>query len=186
MQHLLRKVLLAAPLLAGAAAADTLVVLNKSADTATLLDPATGEARAVVATGAGPHEVAARADGKLAIVSDYGAETPGRTLSVLDLERGERARTIDLGEYRRPHGLAWSSESGHLLVTAEVQAVLLEVDVDEGKVVRAIPTEGRASHMVAASPDGTRAFVANIASGSLSAIDLEAGRLLAVVPTGAG
>lgn len=169
-----------------ARAEETLVALNKTDSTASLIDPATGATRAVLSTGQGPHEVAIAADGRLAVVSDYGAEVPGRTLTVLDLEARRVARTIDLGDYRRPHGLAWIGKSSRLLVTAEVQAVLLEVDVEQGKVVRAIPTRANASHMVVATPDGTRAFVANIASGSVTAIDLARGEILASVETGAG
>jgi sugar lactone lactonase YvrE len=130
--------------------------------------------------------VAVSSDGALAVVSDYGAEVPGRTLTVIDLRERRVTRTIDLGDYRRPHGLAWIGKSARLLVTAEAQAALLEVDIEQGKVVRAIPTRANASHMVAATPDGSRAFVANIASGSVTAIDLAQGELLASIETGAG
>lgn len=181
---------LAAALLCAARSAalaeETLVALNKTDGSASLIDPATGTTRCVLATGQGPHEVAISPDGRWAIVADYGDQTAGRTLTVIDLAARSVARTIDLGEYRRPHGLAWSGTSGRLLVTAEVQAALLEVDVERGTVLRAMPTEAQASHMVAATPDGTRAFVANIASGSVSAIDLVSGKLLARITTGAG
>ena len=62
--------------------AGTLIVLNKSDDTAWLFDGATGEKRAEVPTGGAPHEVAVSPDGALAVVTDYGAETPGNTLTV--------------------------------------------------------------------------------------------------------
>jgi YVTN family beta-propeller protein len=40
--------------------------------------------------------------------------------------------------------------------------------------------------MVALAPDGGRAFVANIGSGSVSVLDLAEGELVKVIPTGAG
>jgi YVTN family beta-propeller protein len=40
--------------------------------------------------------------------------------------------------------------------------------------------------MVVVTPDGKRAFVANIGSGSVNAIDLAARKSLATIPTGAG
>jgi YVTN family beta-propeller protein len=40
--------------------------------------------------------------------------------------------------------------------------------------------------MVAVAPDGSRAYVANIVSGSISAIDLKEGKHLADIPTGQG
>ena len=169
-----------------ALAAETLVALNKTDSTASLIDPATGDTLVALPTGQGPHEVAVSSDGKLAVVSDYGEQVPGRTLTVIDLEARHVARTIDLGDYRRPHGLAWIGKSARLLVTAEVQAALLEVDVEQGKVVRAMPTRANASHMVVATPDGSRAFVANIASGSVTAIDLAQGEILASIETGEG
>lgn len=182
LAHLLAFLLLGAP----SAGREALVVLNKSDATASLLDAATGEALAVLPTGAGPHEVAVRADGALAVVSDYGEATPGRTLSVLDLAGRRLARTIDLGAYRRPHGLAWVPRSGRLLVTVEAQAAVLEVDVDEGKVLRALPTRAQTSHMVAVAPDGERAFVANIVPGTVTALDLASGEVLAEIEAGAG
>jgi YVTN family beta-propeller protein len=40
--------------------------------------------------------------------------------------------------------------------------------------------------MVVVTPDGARAFVANIGSGGITAVDLKAGKVLAQIPTGAG
>src|SRR5215208_777490 len=82
--------------------AGVLVVLNKRAATASLLDAASGAAVATLPTGVGPHEVAISPDGRLAVVADY--EGPagaggGSTLTVLDLRARAVARTIPLGEY---------------------------------------------------------------------------------------
>jgi len=63
---------------------------------------------------------------------------------------------------------------------------LLEVDVDSGKVLSTVSTGQEVSHMVAVTPDGTRAFVANIRSGTVTAIDLNAKARLKDVPTGDG
>ncbi len=93
--------------------------------------------------------------------------------------------TLDLGQYKRPHGVTWI-DNRRALVTAEQNKALLEVDIQTGKVIRAIPTGQEISHMVAVTPDGSRAFVANIASGSVTAIDLKAGKHLADIKTGAG
>jgi DNA-binding beta-propeller fold protein YncE len=55
-----------------------------------------------------------------------------------------------------------------------------------GSVTRAFSTRQEVSHMVVATPDGRRAFVANIGSGSVTAIELGSGAKLADVATGAG
>ncbi|MFQ5768448.1 MAG: YncE family protein, partial [Acidobacteriota bacterium] len=71
-------------------------------------------------------------------------------------------------------------------VTSETRKALLEVDPDEGRIIRTMDTGQETSHMVAVTPDGRRAFVANIRSGSVTALDLEKGIRLAIIPTGSG
>src|SRR5689334_5566328 len=89
----------------GAQSGDLLLVLNKNAAEAVLLDPATGARVAAMPTGPFPHEVTVSPDGRTAVVANYGAQQPGSSLTVLDLATRAAVRTIDLGEYRRPHGI---------------------------------------------------------------------------------
>ncbi len=169
------------------ASGGTLVVLNKAEATASLIDVASGKVVATIPTGEGPHEVDVSPSGRLALVTDYGTRNaPGKTLTVIDIPAARVLRTIDLGEYRRPHGVAWLKDGRHAVVTVEDNKALITVDVDEGKVTGAVKTDQDVSHMVAVTPDGTRAFVANIGSGSVSVIDLEKGTLLRQIETGEG
>jgi YVTN family beta-propeller protein len=171
---------LALPLLA----ADRLVVLNKSDDTASILDARTGKALATVPVGHGPHEAAVLADGRTAAVSDYGdRERPGRTITLLDVEGATKLGTIDLPEGARPHGL-FALPDGRLLVTAEGLKELLVVDPKARRVEQRIPTYQDVSHMVVATPDGARAFVANIGSGSVTVI--EGRKAIRQISTGKG
>jgi YVTN family beta-propeller protein len=165
----------------------TLVVLNKSEATASLIDLDAAAVAATVATGTGPHEVAVSPDGRLAVVCNYGTgPAPGSSLTVIDLPEARVEKTIDLGEYRRPHGIEWLSDGKHVLVTTEQNRKLLQVDVAAGKVAASFDTDQEISHMVVVTPNGARAFVASIGSGSVTAIDLAAGKRLKSVPTGAG
>jgi YVTN family beta-propeller protein len=164
----------------------TLVVLNKAEATASLVDLATGRVAATVPTGDGPHEVAVSPDGRLAVVTNYGRSQAGSTLTVIDVPAGGVAKTIDLAPHRRPHGVAWLADGRRIVVTAEEDRALLTVDVDTGAIVSKVETGQKVSHMVAVTPDGVRAFVANIGSGSVSVIDLREGKLVKDVPTGAG
>jgi len=191
----MRNLLLASLLSAGAGGGDgagpasdsgTLIVLNKGAASASLIDVATGAESVRVPTGIGPHEVAVSPDGRLAIVADYGEQTPGSTLTLIDVEKGTVVKKIDLAPYRRPHGIVWLGEEARVAVTSETSKALLLVDVDEGKVERVIETDQDASHMVAVTPDQKLAFTANIGSGSLTMIDLVEERALVSVKTGAG
>jgi YVTN family beta-propeller protein len=172
---------------AGSEVTGTLVVLNKAEATASLINLGDGVVRATLATGHGPHEAAVSPDGKLALVGNYGTRSePGSTLTVLDLTSDTVVKTIDLGEYRRPHGLLWLPDGRRALVTAEANKALVEVDVATGEVLEAYATHQEVSHMVDVAMGGTKAFVANIGSGSVSVIDLEKGVNQQTVETGAG
>jgi YVTN family beta-propeller protein len=169
------------------AQAETLVVLNKSEATASLIDLASGAVRATLPTGHGPHEAAVSPDGRLALVGNYGSrDKPGSSLTVIDVPTATVVKTIDLGEYRRPHGLLFLPDGKRALVTAEDNKRLLEVDVGKGTVIEAYDTLQDVSHMVDVALGGSRAFVANIGSGSVSVIDLEKGIATRTIETGAG
>jgi YVTN family beta-propeller protein len=164
----------------------TLIVLNKSEASASLISLKTGHVVANIPTGVGPHEVAVSPDGKLAVVSNYGAREPGSSLTVIDLKEQKVLKTIDLEKYQRPHGIIFLPEGKSLLVTAEAQKALLKVDLNKGKVLKAMDTDQEVSHMVALSSAGNRAFVANIRSGSVTVVDLQKGEAVATIQTGAG
>lgn len=168
------------------APAATLVVANKSDATVSLVDLDRREVVATLPTGAGPHEVAVSPNGRLAVVSNYGTrEAPGSSLTLLDVPGARVMRTIELGAWRRPHGLAWLDDDV-VLVTVESSRACVAVDTRSGTVVRQVITDQEVSHMVAVAPGGARAFVANIGSGTVTAIDPVAGVKLRDLATGAG
>jgi len=167
--------------------ADTLVVLNKSEATASLIDLSSGAVRATLTTDFGPHEAAMSPDGRLALVGNYGSrEKPGSSLTVIDVAAAKVVKTIDLGEYERPHGLLFLPDGRRALVTAEGNRALLLVDVEKGIVEKKFETNQDVSHMVEVALGGRKAFVANIGSGSVSVIDLENGIVVRTIETGAG
>jgi YVTN family beta-propeller protein len=164
----------------------TLIVLNKAEATASLICRASGKTLAKLPTGAGPHEAAVSPDGRTALVSNYGPKADGSTLTMIDLPGRKVTRTISLGDYRAPHGLACLPDGKRALVTCEKNQALLVVDFEQDRVVQELPTNAKASHMVALAPAADRAYVANIASGSVTAFDLREGKELATIPTGVG
>lgn len=165
----------------------TLVVLNKSDNTASLIDCASRSVLATITTGTGPHEVAVSPDGTTAVVSNYGNRLgPGNSLTVIDIPSLKKSKDIDLGEYKGPHGIAYLSDGKRVAVTAERNKILLVVNVPLAKVDQAVSTDQEVSHMVALTNNNARAFVANIGSGSVTAIDLKAMKNLGSIQTGAG
>jgi YVTN family beta-propeller protein len=174
-------------LIASIASSDTLVVLNKSEATASLIDLNTSKVAATVPTGNGPHEGAATRDGKFVLVTNYGTrEAPGNSLTLIDVANVRAAGTIQLGEYKRPHGVQWFPDGKRALVTCEENKVLLIVNVAAGTVEKAIPTDQEISHMVVLAPDSKRAYVASIGSGSVTVIDLIKNEKIKTIPTGKG
>jgi YVTN family beta-propeller protein len=162
-----------------------LVVANQREASATILDAATLKTIATVPVGIGPHEAAVSPDGRWAVVTNYGArDLQGNTLSVIDLAAATPAvaRTIELGEYRRPHGVAFAGNSGKLVVTSEAAQRLVIVDFASGRVDTALATNARGSHMVAVQRDGRRAWTANIQDGNVTEFDLVGRRTVRTFP----
>lgn len=174
-----------ASLLCGHAHAAELLVGNKSANTVWRLSTDDGHRIGEFATGEGPHEIVVARGAGFALVSNYGAGSPGNTLSALDLTNG-KVRTIDLGEHGRPHGMRLLPGNTRAVVTTEASRRLLLVDVEAGRVEAAVDLgEGR-GHMVALSKDGKTAYVTKIDAGTVSRIDLAQRRKTQEVAAGAG
>ena len=80
----------------GQTAKPVLVALNKADSTLAIIDPAEMKILGKVPTGDSPHEVVLSSDGKTAFVANYGAQTPGSSLSVVDTEARKELRRVDL------------------------------------------------------------------------------------------
>jgi YVTN family beta-propeller protein len=151
-----------------------LLVLNKSDDTLVFIDPATMKPVSTVAVGHGPHEVEVAKNGRVAYVANYGTRPePGNTLSVIDVPGRKVVSTIDLGEYKRPHGLAITKDGRRLYVTVEENKAAIEIDTASERITRTFATEQDVSHMCVLTPNGKKLYVANIGSESVTVIDLE-------------
>lgn len=165
---------------------DALVVVNKSDNSISVFDAATGKLKWTAPVESGPHEAEVLADGKTVAVSDYGrAGSPGRVVSLIDIATGKVNSRVDLGEGSRPHGL-FALKDGRFLVTAEGKKELAVVDPKTARVTVRIPTGHDLSHMVAASPDGKIAWVTALRSGVVTQIDVPGGKVLGDIPTGRG
>lgn len=173
--------------LAAQGAGESLIVLNKAEATASIIDLATGRVAYSLPVGNGPHEVAVSIDGATAVACNYGtAQAPGSSLTVLDLAGRKVERTIDLGTYRRPHGIAWLPDNRRVVVTVEANQAVLVIDVRAGTVERAIATNEAGTHLLVRSRDGSRVYTANIGAGSVSMLDVVAGTLLKTTRLGRG
>lgn len=162
-----------------------LLVLNKIDATMMIADAASGKVVGTVATGEGPHEVVT--DGTFAYVGNYGAQTPGNTISIIDLAARKEVKRVDLGPMRRPHGLALVN--GKLFFTAETNRMVASYDTASGHFDWAMGTGQAATHMVWVHPSGSPIVTTNIGSDNVTVMERGANPLawnMTQVATGRG
>ena len=153
-----------------------IVVANQQSASASLIED--NGAAIHVTVGDGPHEAAISPDGRIAVVTIYGARVAGSQLAIVDLERDSVLRTIELAPYTRPHGVAFLGDrNDRVVVTSESTRNVVLVDLDSG-ALDPIATEAAGSHMVAVNAAGTRAWTADIGSNSVTELDLVGRRRL--------
>jgi YVTN family beta-propeller protein len=164
----------------------TLLVLNKEDSTLSFIDPASGKTLATIPTGNGPHEIETTADSRTAVVTNYGGQVAGTSLSIVDISTRRERQRVDLAALVRPHGLAPVGQS--MYFTAEDSQSVGRLDVATARVDWRFPTGQLRTHMVVASRDGSMLFTTNMQSNTVSVIDVapagDAKQTL--IPVGAG
>lgn len=166
-----------------------LLVDNKGDKTLGIIDPESCRQIAVVEEdGETGHEVAASPDGKVAFVPIYGNSgvghpgTDGQLMRVIDLATRKIVGTVDFGKGVRPHCAVMGPKNGLLYVTTELNNSVTIIDPATLKIVGSVPTDQPESHMLAISSDGRRGYTANVGPGTVSVLDLEAKKVVTIIP----
>lgn len=164
-----------------------LLVENKGEHTLGIVDPEAGRQLAkITLSGVTGHEVAASPDGRFAYAPIYGNSgvgspgTDGHALDVIDIHSHKIVHTIALKPVR-PHCPVYGPD-GMLYVTAELAKAVYVIDPQTLKLVGSISTEQPESHMLVITPDGKRGYTANVGAGTVTALNLETRRPIAVIP----
>ena len=165
-----------------------LLVVNQTDHTVSFIDPIHFQQRATfdeaAVTG---HEIAITPDGRTAFVPIYGntgvgkAGTDGRTLEVIDVPSRKLRRTVDFGHGVRPHCAVFDRKRNLLYVTTELDEAVTILNPATFEIVGRIPTGQAQSHMLVLSHDGRFGYTANVGPGTVSVLDLEARKTIAVV-----
>lgn len=175
-----------------AAHAPELLVVNQADHSVSFIDPfdpqpaATFDEAAI--TG---HEVAVTPDGRTAFVPIYGDAgvgkrgTDGRTIEIIDVASRKLIHTLDFGHGVRPHCAVYDRKRNLLYVTTELDQAIAIVDPMTFEIVGRIPTAQPQSHMLALSHDGRFGYTANVGPGTVSVLDLETRKTVAVIPVSA-
>ena len=146
-----------------------LLVLNKADNSLAIVDPATKQVVARIPTGEGPHEIAASADGKIAVVTNYGAKNPGHSLSVIDLVTQKEIHRVDLGPLGRPHGILFADSQFYF--TAELNKLIARYDPATNKVDWILGIGQNRTHMLVRSKYLNEMFTANVDSNTVTAVE---------------
>lgn len=163
-------------------AANTLAILHKGASSLGFYTMQ-GEFQSAVPVGRHPHEMVVSKDGRFLYTTDNGtmkieqAGLGGNTVSIIDLEAKKKVGEINLGEFRRPHGISLDPATGRIAVSTELPDRLLLIDPIERKVLRTFDTKGKTSHMVTFGPGARFAYVSNSNSANVAAINMETGEV---------
>jgi YVTN family beta-propeller protein len=146
-----------------------LLVLNKAENSLAIVDPATKQVVARIATGEGPHEIAASSDGKLAVVTNYGAKDSGHSLSVIDLVAQKEIHRVDLGPLGRPHGVLFAD--GQFYFTAELNKLIARYDPATNKLDWILGVGQNRTHMLVRTKYLNDFFTSNVDSNTITAIE---------------
>ncbi|MFL6466392.1 MAG: cytochrome D1 domain-containing protein [Pyrinomonadaceae bacterium] len=148
-----------------------LVALNKADNTLAIIDASSMKLTGKVAVGDSPHEVVLSTDGKTAFVANYGAQTPGSSISLIDTATAKEVRRVDTSPLMRPHGLQFLG--GKLYFTSETNRLIARYDPAGNKIDWMMGTGQNGSHMVAISADQKKFYTANIGSDSITSIEFQ-------------
>jgi DNA-binding beta-propeller fold protein YncE len=166
-----------------------LLVANKGDHSLGIVDVELGKQVATVPEGGiTGHEVAASPDGKTAYVPIYGNSgvgkpgTDGASMVVIDIASRKITGNVDFGKGVRPHLPVFHPKTGMLYVTTELEQAITVIDPKTLKIVGTVPTGQTESHMLAISHDGRRGYTANVGPGTVSVLDLEARKVITVIP----
>ena len=181
MLHLMRRtirwMLMLAPLVT---AAQDIAVVEKKAGMVAFYT-ADGKRTGEVKVGTHPHEMLFSADRKLLYVSDNGMlwmtdKGEGwNSISIINVAERKKAGVIDLGNYRRPHGMALNPKTGLIISTIENPYGLLLIDPAARKVLRKFDVQGTSPHMAIYGPGHETAWVSNSGTGTVGIVNLKSG-----------
>jgi YVTN family beta-propeller protein len=152
--------------LAQGAPPEWIAVVNRAENTVSIIDPSGKRETVKLPTGAAPHEAAAC--GNSLLVSNYGAQTPGSSISVYDAAGRRLRATVDVAPLLRPHGMACAGE--YVYFTAEANLAIGRIRLETARFDAVIGHGQKTGHMIARPTQPDVFYTANITSGTVARI----------------
>jgi len=157
-----------------------LLVLHKDESTIAYIDPDAGHAVRTIPVDLNPHEAVVSRDGKYAYVTCAG----GNTVAVLDVKAGEVVHRIAHPDFKFPHGMDITHDNRWLWLVSTYSNKLFLISIPEHRVEKVLPLHQTYTHMVHITPDGSRAYVANIGSNNITIVDVATQSVITHIPVG--
>lgn len=146
-----------------------------------VIDRASRKVVAQIKAGLRPRAIVFTPDGATAIVSN---ELSG-SIGFIDAQKHKPRSELKLSVAdARPMGLALSPDGERVYVATGRGRGVVEVDVQEGRVVRALADVGQRPWGLAITADGKKLYTANGPSNDVSVLDVASGKVTAKVPVG--
>jgi YVTN family beta-propeller protein len=157
-------------------------VANSYSNTLSVIDISNNRRLADLATGAAPVNPTFNRDWTKLYVSN----SKGGTLTIVDTKTAKVVDSIPAGG-PHPSGLRFLPDGKHLVISFIGDKVtdagsLGVMDLTTGKLVKTIPVQAQ-SERFDITPDGARAYVANLVGQTISVVDLEKGEVIATIPS---
>jgi len=116
----------------------------------------------------------------------YFSNVEDGTLSVVDAKTAKIVDTVPAGG-DHPSGLRFLPDGRHLVISyigdePTDPGAIGKMDLSTGRMVWKIPVEAQ-SERFDITPDGKRAYVANLIGQTISVVDLDEGRIAATIPS---
>ncbi len=157
-----------------------LLVVSKGDNALVIVDSTSLKILAKVGVGTMPHEVAASADGKLALVTNYGPHQDGTSLSLIDLNAQKEIHRVDLTNLTGPQGENWGGLigphgvqffDGKFYFTAEASKKIARYDPAANRVDWVQNIGQNRTHMLVISPKTHTIYTANVNSDSVTVVE---------------
>jgi YVTN family beta-propeller protein len=164
----------------GPAPRPALVVVSKGENALVIVDVGSMKAVGKVAVGTMPHEVAVSADGKIALVTNYGPHQDGTSLSVIDLDALREIHRVDLTNLAGPQGENFGSLvgphgaqffDGKFYFTAEGSKKIARYDPAANHVDWVQEIGQNRTHMLVISKKTHTIYTSNVNSDSVTAVE---------------
>jgi YVTN family beta-propeller protein len=157
-------------------------VANSYSNTLAVIDLADNRRKADIPTGNAPVNPTFNRDWTRLYVSN---STAG-TLTVVDTKTARAIDTIQAGG-KHPSGLRFLPDGKHLVISffgdKSTDAGSLGImDLGTGQLLKSIPVQAQ-SERFDITPDGKRAYVANLVGQTISVVDLEKAEVIATIPS---